>query len=87
MTTLDEMRRELRQRSKRLQEKSSNPDNNGEYGERLSQADTVLALALDLYSDLWDNFPEHRQELVDKMEKMTETFEKTVRIFRTGLAA
>ena len=84
MTSLDEMRRELRQRFRRLREKSSDPD---EYEERLREADTVLVLALDLYSDLWDNFPEYRQELADKMHKITETFEKTVEIFRTGLAA
>ena len=84
MTSLDEMRRELRQRFRRLREKSSDPD---EYEERLREADTVLVLALDLYSDLWDNFPEYRQELADKMQKITETFEKTVEIFRTGLAA
>ena len=84
MTSLDEMRRELRQRFRRLREKSSDPD---EYEERLREADTVLVLALDLYSDLWDNFPEYRQELADKMQKIIETFEKTLRIFRTGLAA
>ena len=70
---LEHMRRELREKFERLK---NNPD---EYENRLRTADTVFVLALDLYSDLWDEFPERREELVGKIQAIIETCEKTLR--------